>query len=71
MASASTPIPTNHQVPRTVRTDDIRREKRLLLKAIAATRGPHRIRLQRELAALEAYERSKNKRCQESSVFII
>ncbi|MFX1474261.1 MAG: hypothetical protein ACFFCO_02120 [Promethearchaeota archaeon] len=69
MASASTPIPTNHHVPLTVKTDDIRREKRLLLKAIAATRGQHRIRLQRELAALEAYERGQYKRYQEHSVF--
>ncbi len=36
---------------------DIRREKRLLRQAIAASTGPHRIRLQRELAALEDYER--------------
>jgi hypothetical protein len=38
---------------------DIRREKRLLRQAIAASTGPHRIRLQRELAALEDYEREK------------
>ncbi|MFX0079301.1 MAG: hypothetical protein ACFE8O_08685 [Candidatus Hermodarchaeota archaeon] len=38
---------------------DIRREKRLLRQAIAASTGPHRIRLQRELAALEDYERDK------------
>ena len=38
---------------------DIRREKRLLRRAIAATSGSHRIRLQRELAALEDYEREK------------
>jgi hypothetical protein len=69
MASATSPIPTNHQVPRIVKTDDIRREKRLLLKAIAATRGQHRIRLQRELAALEAYERSQHKRRRENPVF--
>lgn len=69
MASAASPIPTNHQIPRKVRTDDIRREKRLLLKAIAATRGHHRIRLQRELAALESYERNQHKRRREHSVF--
>ncbi len=38
---------------------DIRREKRLLRQAIAASIGSHRIRLQRELAALEDYEREK------------
>jgi hypothetical protein len=38
---------------------DFRREKRLLRQAIAASTGPHRIRLQRELAALEDYEREK------------
>ncbi len=69
MASAASPIPTNHQIPQKVKVNDIRREKRLLLKAIAATRGQHRIRLQRELAALEAYERNQHKRRQENSVF--
>ncbi len=38
---------------------DIRREKRLLRQAIAVSSGAHRIRLQRELAALEDYEREK------------
>lgn len=38
---------------------DFQREKRLLRQAIAASTGPHRIRLQRELAALEDYERKK------------
>ncbi len=38
---------------------DLRREKRLLRQAIAASSGPHRIRLQQELAALEDYERKK------------
>ena len=41
---------------------DIRREKRLLRQAIAASSGSHRIRLQRELAALEEYEREKRQR---------
>ena len=41
---------------------DIRREKRLLRQAIAASSGSHRIRLQRELASLEEYEREKRQR---------
>ncbi len=41
---------------------DIRREKRLLRSAIAISQGPHRIRLQRELAALEEYERAIRRR---------
>jgi hypothetical protein len=41
---------------------DIRREKRLLRQAIAASSGNHRIRLQRELAALEDYERETRQR---------
>ncbi len=41
---------------------DIRREKRLLRRAIAASSGSHRIRLQRELAALEDYEREKRQK---------
>jgi hypothetical protein len=41
---------------------DIRREKRLLRRAIAASTGSHRIRLQRELAALEDYEREKRQK---------
>lgn len=69
MASTSTPIPANHHVPEKAKVDDIRREKRLLLKAIAATRGQHRIRLQRELAALEAYERNQHKRRQQDTVY--
>ncbi len=36
---------------------DLRRTKRLLRRAIAASKGKHRIRLQRELAAVEDYER--------------
>lgn len=40
---------------------DIHRTKRLLRQAIAASRGEHRIRLQRELAALEDYERSNRR----------
>lgn len=40
------------------RSLDIHRTKRLLRQAIAASSGQHRIRLQRELAALEDYERS-------------
>jgi hypothetical protein len=39
-------------------SQDIRRMKRLLRHAIAASQGQHRIRLQRELAALEDYERT-------------
>ena len=46
-----------HGVRQTVPLDDIRREKRLLRQAIAVSQGLHRIRLQRELAALEDYER--------------
>lgn len=41
---------------------DIRREKRLLRQAIAVSQGEHRIRLQRELAALENYERETRQR---------
>ncbi|MHA2405591.1 MAG: hypothetical protein ACXACH_02415 [Candidatus Hermodarchaeia archaeon] len=41
---------------------DIRREKRLLRRAIAASSGSHRIRLQREMAALEDYEREKRQK---------
>ncbi|MFX1566534.1 MAG: hypothetical protein ACFFCH_11135 [Promethearchaeota archaeon] len=41
---------------------DIRREKRLLRQAIAISSGTHRIRLQRELAALENYERDKREK---------
>lgn len=44
-------------IRQTVPLDDIRREKRLLRQAIAVSQGLHRIRLQRELAALEDYER--------------
>ncbi|MFX0169019.1 MAG: hypothetical protein ACFE89_06600 [Candidatus Hodarchaeota archaeon] len=40
---------------------DIQREKRLLRQAIAVSSGSHRIRLQRELAALEEYEREKRR----------
>jgi len=47
---------------------DIRREKRLLRQAIAASTGPHRIRLQRELAALEDYEREKRQQYFELTV---
>jgi hypothetical protein len=47
---------------------DIRREKRLLRQAIAASTGPHRIRLQRELAALEDYEREKRKQYNEPAL---
>jgi hypothetical protein len=46
-----------HALKQTVPLDDIRREKRLLRQAIATSQGLHRIRLQRELAALEDYER--------------
>ncbi|MFX1562628.1 MAG: hypothetical protein ACFFDP_04900 [Promethearchaeota archaeon] len=46
---------------------DIRRTKRLLRQAIAASQGEHRIRLQRELAALEDYERSTRQQTQELS----
>ncbi|MFX1318671.1 MAG: hypothetical protein ACFE9D_02920 [Promethearchaeota archaeon] len=46
---------TPEELPR----NDLRREKRLLRQAIASSSGPHRIRLQRELAALEDYEREK------------
>jgi hypothetical protein len=46
-----------HAFKQTVPLDDIRREKRLLRQAIAVSQGLHRIRLQRELAALEDYER--------------
>jgi hypothetical protein len=46
-----------HALKQTVPLDDIRREKRLLRQAIAVSQGLHRIRLQRELAALEDYER--------------
>jgi hypothetical protein len=38
-------------------SSDLRRTKRLLRRAIAASKGKHRIRLQRELAAVEDYER--------------
>lgn len=41
---------------------DFRREKRLLRQAIAVSQGEHRIRLQRELAALENYERETRQR---------
>lgn len=41
---------------------DLRREKRLLRQAIAVSQGEHRIRLQRELAALENYERETRQR---------
>ncbi len=46
---------------------DIRREKRLLRRAIAATSGSHRIRLQRELAALEDYEREMRQKLLEQT----
>lgn len=58
MASdCSEPLDTFPAVKQTVPLDDIRREKRLLRQAIAVSQGLHRIRLQRELAALEDYER--------------
>ena len=47
---------------------DIRREKRLLRQAIAKASGSHRIRLQRELAALEEYEREKRQQILEQNV---
>jgi hypothetical protein len=47
---------------------DIRREKRLLRQAIAKASGSHRIRLQRELAALEDYERDKRQKILEQNV---
>ena len=47
---------------------DIRREKRLLRRAIAVSTGSHRIRLQRELAALEDYEREKRQRLHEQGI---
>ena len=52
-------LPRLHRVCEKASHPDIQREKRLLLQAIAASNGPHRIRLQRELAALEEYEREK------------
>ena len=52
-------LPRIHSVREKVPQPDIQREKRLLLQAISASTGPHRIRLQRELAALEDYEREK------------
>lgn len=51
--------PSIHKVREKAPHRDIHREKRLLRQAIAASTGPHRIRLQRELAALEDYEREK------------
>lgn len=58
MASdCSEPLGIFHAVKQTVPLDDIRREKRLLRQAIAVSQGLHRIRLQRELGALEDYER--------------
>jgi hypothetical protein len=53
------PIPSIQRTPEDVPRKDIRREKRLLRQAIAVSTGSHRIRLQRELAALEDYEREK------------
>lgn len=53
------------RTPDEVPQRDIRREKRLLRQAIAASNGAHRIRLQRELAALEDYERAKRQQALE------
>jgi hypothetical protein len=55
-----------HAIKQTVPLDDIRREKRLLRQAIAVSQGLHRIRLQRELAALEDYEREMRRIAVES-----
>jgi len=52
-------LPRIHVVQEKTSHTDIHREKRLLRQAIASSTGPHRIRLQRELAALEEYEREK------------
>jgi hypothetical protein len=54
-------LPRIHRVREKAPHPDIHREKRLLRQAIAASTGPHRIRLQRELAALEEYEREKRR----------
>jgi Ser/Thr protein kinase RdoA (MazF antagonist) len=56
------PIRRIHQPLEETPQWDIRREKRLLRRAIAASNGSHRIRLQRELAALEDYEREKRQK---------
>jgi hypothetical protein len=56
-SDCSEPLGIFPAVKQTVPFEDIRREKRLLRQAIAASQGLHRIRLQRELAALEDYER--------------
>lgn len=53
------PIRRNQRPLENIPHWDIRREKRLLRQAIAASSGTHRIRLQRELSALEDYERKK------------
>ncbi|MFW9830914.1 MAG: hypothetical protein ACFFD8_03990 [Candidatus Thorarchaeota archaeon] len=53
------PVRRHSPAPNETPHRDIQREKRLLRQAIAASNGAHRIRLQRELAALEDYEREK------------
>lgn len=53
------PIRGIQRPPNDIPRKDIHREKRLLRQAIAVSSGSHRIRLQRELAALEDYEREK------------
>jgi hypothetical protein len=53
------PLPRLPRLREKAPHSDIHREKRLLRQAIAVSTGPHRIRLQRELAALEEYEREK------------
>ena len=61
-SGCSEPLETFSFVKEKVTQGDFRREKRLLLQAIAASQGKHRIRLQRELAALEDYERTNRRR---------
>jgi len=62
------PIRRIHQPSDGMPQWDIRREKRLLRRAIAASSGSHRIRLQRELAALEDYEREKREKLRERTL---